>query len=79
MEEARLKTKINMFYGLQWCKPAESVSGSPQDLDLDAIWDPKNLPKRFQNPFTMKFKQHLNLKGQNGLEVQVRYKGGGSL
>ena len=75
VEEARLKTKINMFYGLRWCKPAESVSGPPQDLDLEATWGSKYLPKRFQNLFTMKFKHHLNLKRQNGVEVQVGGKG----
>ena len=55
VEEARLKTKINMFYGVQRCKPSEIVSGPPQDLDLEAIWGSKTMPNPGQNPLAMKF------------------------
>ena len=55
VEEARLKTKINMFYGLRWCKPSEGVSGPPRDLDSEAIWGSKNLPNCFRNLSKMKF------------------------
>ena len=55
VEEARLKTKINMFYGARWRKPSEVVSGPPQNLDLEAIWGSKTMPNPVQNAFTMKF------------------------
>ena len=77
VEEARLKTKINMFYALRWWKPAGSVFGPPQDLDLEATWGSKYFPNRFQKPFTKKVKHHPNLKGQNGVEEQVGPQGGG--
>ena len=55
VEEARLKTKIKMFYGARWRKPSEVVSGPPQNLDLEAIWGSETMPNPVQNAFTMKF------------------------